>query len=72
MLWESGVRDPRPRQVQLSRDEACWALEDGGVLVVRRHGPHLELVLAPRRVWLPLVPLVELIQVLDAWAVISS
>jgi hypothetical protein len=64
LLWEAGVRDERPRQVQLSDGGASWP----GLLSVKAGGGHLAVELAAALVVLELVPLVELIQVLRALA----
>lgn len=69
MLWDLGVRDPQPPCVRLEHGAARWSL-DGRELRLARRGDVVVLDLPARRISLELVPLVELIQVID-WLVAS-
>lgn len=64
MLWELGVRDEQLRCVKLEPDGARWSL-DGVELRLSRHGDVVSFDLPKEPVSLELVPLVELVQVLD-------
>lgn len=61
------MRDQQPRCVQLEPDGARWCL-DGAELRLIRRGDLVQLDLPSSRIDLELVPLVELVQVLD-WLV---
>ena len=64
------MRDEGPSRLKLEADSARWSLGEGAVLRAARSFQFIELVRGPEAesVRLPLGPLVELIQVLDALA----
>lgn len=64
-LWDAGVRDARPRIVELGEASAEWQLGDARLRVHRRGGVVALAWSGLEAVRLQLVPLVELIQVLD-------
>ncbi|MFT3708524.1 MAG: hypothetical protein QM817_12800 [Archangium sp.] len=61
-LWDAGVRDSRPRQVQLEPEAASWS--SLRLRLAACHGM-VELIAREPELHLPLVELVEIIQVLD-------
>lgn len=66
-LWEAGVRDEQPPRVEFWPAGARWK----GLFDVHRRGERVVFQLERKSVDVPLVPLVELIQVLD-WLSSSS